>query len=197
MIKSLPADYVVPLSVRFSPDGRHLIAGTSQGLLYFAWDFARTEQGALFLDISEYLWLDNGILSILWEPEQPSRITVQTIYSEYGATIITLLPAFHRGIPDTNYGSSPTLADGVVAYRPVYFIDEDKSTCEPPMVPICMTRTTLWLIWSYEHLQYAIAKREAHEASSSRGTTATSPVLARPAEFLNDSICFIDFAPGM
>ena len=67
-------------TARFSPDGKHLVAATAYGLLYFAWDFERVENGMLFADVGEHLLVDEPVRDLCWEMHQ-HRLAVRTVRS--------------------------------------------------------------------------------------------------------------------
>lgn len=69
----------------FSPDGRHLVAATAFGLLYFAWDFARVENGMMFSDITEHLFLEEPIRDVSWD-SHVRRLAVRTVSASCSLT---------------------------------------------------------------------------------------------------------------
>ncbi|KAJ2987136.1 hypothetical protein NUW54_g9518 [Trametes sanguinea] len=78
---------------RFSPDGKHLIAATAFGVLYFAWDFARVEKGMQFSDIMEYLLIDEPLRDVSWDSDV-RRLAVRTAWED--VFVITIDSSFHH-----------------------------------------------------------------------------------------------------
>ncbi|RPD56591.1 hypothetical protein L226DRAFT_502116 [Lentinus tigrinus ALCF2SS1-7] len=181
------------VSARFSPDGRHLVAATAFGLLYFAWDFARVEGGMMFSDITEHLFLEEPVREVSWDSHL-RRLAVRTAWED--VFIVTLNPnyhAFHADQPEAGPVESPCVLRGASVMRLRDFSNHDQVGWARGRITfngMHMTRTALWLVWDVGLLAYAVAKREhAAQGQGRREQNANGTGTG--------SICFLDFTYGL
>ncbi|KAI0353079.1 hypothetical protein OH77DRAFT_1427857 [Trametes cingulata] len=204
------------MCARFSPDGKHIVVGTNHGLLYFAWDFARVEQGMLFTDITEYLLIDEPLRDLSWDSDV-RRLALRTISGE--VFIVTLNSSHYDGRSTGEAPERPTIANDATAYRLLDFSNHVRARWARgqglAFTSLQMTRTALWLVWDVGLLAHSVAKREARAVGERRVEPASgecSGALGFPSvddERLDidtdcdeegyeiHSVCFIDFTPGM
>ncbi|KAI0700684.1 hypothetical protein C8T65DRAFT_657499 [Cerioporus squamosus] len=182
------------VSARFSPDGRHLVAATAFGLLYFAWDFARVECGMMFSDLTEHLFLEEPIRDVSWDSHL-RRLAVRTAWED--VFIVTLNPnyhAFHADLPEGGPEESPNTLQSASAMRLRDFSNHDQVGWARgqgvAFNGMHMTRTVLWLVWDVGLLAHAVAKRErAANGMGGREPNTNGTGMG--------SICFLDFTYGL
>ncbi|KAH9916738.1 uncharacterized protein BXZ73DRAFT_105716 [Epithele typhae] len=183
------------ITARFSPDGRHLVAATKLGLLAFAWDFARAEDGALFENITEVLDTREPLRDVRWDVND-RRLALRTQWED--VFVLTLDASRHALSPE------PDPADGAVG-RPSILRDafaqrlRDYTNHElagwtgghgMPFTGMQMTPTAFWLVWDVSLLKQAVGRREraARGEVTSREVGGASGI---------GSLCFVDFTPGV
>ncbi|KAI9000776.1 hypothetical protein BD414DRAFT_12568 [Trametes punicea] len=211
---------------RFSPDGKHLVAATAFGLLYFAWDFARVERGVPFSEITEYLLIDEPLREVSWDSEL-RRLAVRTAWED--VYIVAINASYHssRSRSNTHHDPSPsssprlTISKDAAAYRLLDFSNRELFGWARgqgvPFQGMQMTRTALWLVWDVALLAHAVAKREAgavgeHNTDPAPGKYPSSISVSTGAGWrmvltVDDdageavsgvgSVCFVDFTPDL
>ncbi|KAI0331256.1 hypothetical protein GY45DRAFT_641668 [Cubamyces sp. BRFM 1775] len=180
------------MCARFSPDGKHLVAATGFGLLYFAWDFARVEKGALFSELTEYLLIDEPLRDIAWNADV-RRLAVRTAWED--VFIVTINSSYHNSRTTDTHNSTPrlTIAHDTTAHRLLDFSNHELVGWARgqgvPFNGMQMTRTALWVVWDVALLAHAVAKREARAV----GERHIDPA---PVSGIG-SVCFVEFTPGL
>ncbi|CDO73786.1 hypothetical protein BN946_scf185015.g114 [Trametes cinnabarina] len=139
---------------RFSPDGKHLVAATAFGLLYFAWDFARVERGVQFSDITEYLLIDEPLRDVSWDSEL-RRLAVRTVWED--VFILTMNSSYYN--PRSSAGVEPH-SSSLLDFSNRELVGWARGQ-GAPFNGMQMTRTALWLVWDVALLSNAVNRRQA------------------------------------
>ncbi|GJE88810.1 hypothetical protein PsYK624_048970 [Phanerochaete sordida] len=177
------------VSARFSPDGRHLVAGTSFGLFYLLPDFSRVISGDVAVDkIAQKLNLREPISHISWNSHE-QRMMI--ILDSKNILIMTL----GRASDDCSNGSSVSLVSArATKLQPLLDVRLGGSH------NLQMSRTRLWFSTKpsrmYEQAQAQASPPDA-EPTEAAPNTAKEDRFQQSIDSVGMTACFMDFTGTM
>ncbi|OCH92412.1 hypothetical protein OBBRIDRAFT_751376 [Obba rivulosa] len=172
------------VTVRFSPDGRHLAAVTAHGLFYLISDFERVERGRYFSEITQRIYMGDWLREIVWE--QPRRLLLQTASEQY---FLVNLDPFHHAPPPSSRPSSakvPGFSRSSFPHMALWYVRDISADAAwrrdqgSVFSGTHMTRTAIWTVVDFKALY----------PNGSPPATENAP---RRADGI---VCHLDFTPG-
>ncbi|EMD32433.1 hypothetical protein CERSUDRAFT_126831 [Gelatoporia subvermispora B] len=175
------------VTVRFSPDGRHIAAVTAHGLFYLITDFHRVEHGQYFSQITQRIYMGDWLREIVWE--HPRRLLIQTASEQY--YLVNLDPSYHATsscykapskVPGFSRTSLPNLT--IWHLRDISPSSAWRREQNSPLSGTQMTRTAIWTLFDFKMLY--------SDKGISIGSETTSA-----SRRTDGAICYLSFTPGV
>lgn len=177
------------MSARFSPDGRHLIAGTAFSLLYLFPDFSRLLRGiAKDTDIVQKLHVNEPVRDLAWDIQR-HRVALRT---EPGDTfIVDLHPGYHT---QTNMATAPTAVS--FDHARLLRLRDFSSLYGAVFGNLQMRQTGVWFVWDIAQMHEDVRSRvkEQGNALTYGPRMDGRPIHQADLDEKAVSVCFVEFA---
>ncbi|EKM53006.1 uncharacterized protein PHACADRAFT_259176 [Phanerochaete carnosa HHB-10118-sp] len=176
------------ISAKFSPDGRHLIAGTVFSLLYLFPDFSRVLRGTTdCANVVQKLNIGEPVRDLLWDVH-PQRVALRTEPGDI--YIVDLNPGYYMDV------CAPPEAAVSFARARLLRLRDFASLYGTLSGNMQMDATRLWFVWDVAQVHENVQNRVKEQGKT---LTYAPSADGRPARHYNVdekvvTVCFVDFA---